>query len=743
MSDCPNCHQPVKPGDDICDNCGAVLATVVAAQGRFVTALPPAPTISAPVITAGRCPTCKAPVKPGDDICDNCGMILSAATISQNIARTTQAQASKSVATSAPVVVTSGSTTTSAVTVCPQCNKPRKPGTKFCNGCGFNFIDNTAPPAQGLKPGDLLSGKYKITKEIGAGGMGAVFLAEDQLLKRQVVIKALLSENDPDLIAQSIKEREFLAAIKHANIVSIYDFIAMGQQGFIVMEYVQGKTLEDIMDEQGKPFAVGEAIQHILGILPAFAYLAKLGLVYCDFKPGNVMLEKLKDGTEIVKLVDLGTVIKYEPHPSDVYGTHGYYAPEAVKTPSPETDLYSICRTLAFLVSEMDLANPVFGIPSIEQYQAFRDNPALYRLLFRGTHTNAKRRFHSADQLADQLAGVHRQIVGGTLGQPISSKLFISGMLTTTGKLGLRGEAALDEKDKALDLLRAGDRALRGGSFTNALNFYKQASKANAKSVDAHLRVAEVCIEKAELNEAQKEIDRARIIDPSNWKVIWYTARLDETRGNLRDAADHYTELVAELPGELAPQQALARVYNRMKQFARAMEFYRSILKADPGNTEAILGAADVLMQEDKWQEAIGMLKGVNEAAARYVEAQLLLTNIYVQHAEQLGAQNLEFALDAIQAMEGRTEEPRYYLARADLYRRIWLMARAGTLHKTLTVPGVQSPIMAGKGTVQTRTDLGGVAAASYAHYLRSAPKAPDREAVVRKKLEVTPWRLF
>jgi serine/threonine-protein kinase PknG len=119
------------------------------------------------------------------------------------------------------------------------------------------------------------------------------------------------------------------------------------------------------------------------------------------------------------------------------------------------------------------------------------------------------------------------------------------------------------------------------------------------------------------------------------------------------------------------------------------------------------------------------------------------LTNIYVQHAEQLGAQNLEFALDAIQAMEGRTEEPRYYLARADLYRRIWLMARAGTLHKTLTVPGVQSPIMAGKGTVQTRTDLGGVAAASYAHYLRSAPKAPDREAVVRKKLEVTPWRLF
>jgi serine/threonine-protein kinase PknG len=214
-----------------------------------------------------------------------------------------------------------------------------------------------------------------ITREIGEGGMGAVLLAEDQLLKRSVVMKALLSEDDPDLIAQSIKEREFLAAIKHANIVSIYDFIAQGQRGYIVMEYVQGKTLDQIMQEQGRPFDVPEAIASIQSVLPAFIYLAKLGLVYCDFKPQNVMLEMLKDGSRVVKLVDLGTVIKYEPRPPDVYGTHGFYAPEAVKSPSPETDLYSICRTLAFLVTDMDLARPVFGLPSIEAYQAFREYP--------------------------------------------------------------------------------------------------------------------------------------------------------------------------------------------------------------------------------------------------------------------------------------------------------------------------------------------------------------------------------
>jgi serine/threonine-protein kinase PknG len=588
--------------------------------------------------------------------------------------------------------------------------------------------------ANNLKPGDLLNHKYKIVHAIGEGGMGSVYLAEDQLLKRQVVIKALLSEDDADLIAQSIKEREFLAAIKHANIVTIYDFIASGQQGYIVMEYVHGKTLDQIIEDQGKPFEVAEAIKYILGILPAFTYLAKLGLVYCDFKPQNIMLEVLKDGTKIVKLIDLGTVIKHESHPATVYGTHGFYAPEAVKSPSPETDLYSICRTLAYLVTEMDLGSPVFGMPSIESYRAFRENTAFYRLLAKATHTNAKRRFHSADQLADQLAGVLRQIEGGRPGQPLSSKLFISGMLTTTGKLGLRGEAALDESDKAIDLLRAGDRALRSGNATSAINFFHQASKSNRRSIDAHLRLAEVLIEQGRLDEARHEIDNARSLDPTSWKVTWYTARHSEARGLLRDAADHYSELVAELPGELPPQQALARVYASMEQYPRALDLYKSVLKADPGNTEAIMGLANSLLKQNSWQEAITILRGVNEATARYIEAQLFLCDIYLTHTSSLQAQNLDLALEAMAALAGKTEDPRYYLARGDIYRLLWQMARKRQLPQGIVIPGM---------TTITARSLGSVAAESYAHYLRNAPRAAEREAIVRKKLAVAPWRLI
>src|SRR5262249_9510235 len=160
-----------------------------------------------------------------------------------------------------------------------------------------------------LKPNDILQGKYQIQNSIGSGGMGSVYLAYDLSLKRHVVIKGLLSENDPDLVEQSIKEREFLAALKHGNIVAIYDFISEGQTGYIVMEYVNGETLNTIMKRLRAPLAVPDAIRYILDILPAFDYLAKLDYVYCDFKPQNVMLETRQDGKEIVKLIDLGTVM--------------------------------------------------------------------------------------------------------------------------------------------------------------------------------------------------------------------------------------------------------------------------------------------------------------------------------------------------------------------------------------------------------------------------------------------------
>ncbi|HZR38582.1 MAG TPA: tetratricopeptide repeat protein [Ktedonobacteraceae bacterium] len=726
MSTCPNCHQAVTSTDDICENCGAVLVPLAVAPNGATSLTPSSSSyVVAGVNTITICPNCKQPVSAGEEICENCGAVLAAVTAM-----------TPPITASTPVQET-----------CPQCQRPRTPGVKFCNRCGYRFATETSQtassvssqahvsaPTTQLVAGSLLNGKYKIVKEIGAGGMGAVYLADDQVLKRRVVIKALLSEDDPDLVAQSVKEREFLAAIKHANIVSIYDFITMGTRGYIVMEYVQGKTLEQIMEEQGRPFDVQDAIKHIIGILPAFSYLAKLGLVYCDFKPQNVMLEVLKDGTQVVKLIDLGTVIKYIPKPEDVYGTHGFYAPEAVKNPSPETDLYSICRSLAYMVTLMDLANPIFGMPSIEDYRVFRDYPALYRLLVKGTARKPEQRFHSAEELSDQLAGVLRLIVGGKPGVPVSSRLFVSSATTTTGKFGPRAEVALDENDKTIDLLRYGDQALRSGKYSSALGLYRQVISSNLHSVDAHLRLAEVFIEQGEFAQARAELARAQRITPGNWKVTWYTARLFEAQGDLVAAADTYQELINDLPGELPPLQALARVRAKLGDDAVAVTFYNDVLRADPGNTDAVLGLTDSLLNLQRWDEATRVLSGVSEAAAKYVDAQLLLCDLYLNRIMPLTVQNIEQASHAIHALEGRTEDARYYLARGDVYRAAWQLARAHQLPAHITIAGVSDS--------HPRV-LGAAAEESYRQYLRREQYPADREVVVRRALEVAPWRLW
>jgi len=381
----------------------------------------------------------------------------------------------------------------------------------------------------------------------------------------------------------------------------------------------------------------------------------------------------------------------------------------------------------------MDLAAPIFGVPSIESYEAFRKNPPLYRLLAKGTHKNPAQRFHSAEELSDQLNGVLRQIVGGTPGVSVGSKLFVPGILTTTGKLGLRGEAILDEKDKAIDQLRFGDQSLRAGNYASAANFYKQAAKINSQSIDAHLRLAEVYIDQGEFSQALFEVTQVQQRAPGHWKVSWYTGRLLEAQEKLSEAADQYRELVADLPGELPPQQALARVSARMGDDIAAIELYNKVLKADPSNTDAILGASASLLKLRRWDEAALILQSVNEAAGKYIKAQLLLCDLYLTHMQPLSAMNVELAAQVVTSLAERSEDVRYFLIRGDVYRTAWQLAKK----RQLTVNKLD-----GVSNIALRT-LGAAAEQSYKEYLRREQKPGNRETIVRRKLQVAPWRIW
>ena len=218
-------------------------------------------------------------------------------------------------------------------------------------------------------------------------------------------------------------ERKFLAAVKHPNIVGIYNFVQQGAEGFIVMEYVGGKTLKQIRQERG-PLPVAEALAYIHRVLPAFSYLHQLGLVYCDFKPDNLMLEK-----DDVKLIDLGGVRRMDDAKGDIYGTVGYTAPEAGEGPAVESDLFTIGRTLAVLVTSISGFSKEhrYTLPGPQEDPLFTRQESLYRLLLKATAEKAGDRFESADEMTEQMLGVLREVVAKETNTPRPSQSSLFG----------------------------------------------------------------------------------------------------------------------------------------------------------------------------------------------------------------------------------------------------------------------------------------------------------------------------
>ncbi|MCC3415787.1 MULTISPECIES: serine/threonine protein kinase [unclassified Microcoleus] len=225
---------------------------------------------------------------------------------------------------------------------CSSCNNALSRERGFCPKCGhkYSFVPS-------LKPGDRVINQYEVKGAIAYGGLGWIYLGFDRSLSRYVVLKGLLNTEDEASAAVAVAERQFLASVKHANIVGIYNFVNHLNEGFIIMEYVGGQTLKEIRKTRGV-LPVAEAIAYIHRILGAFAYLHAQGLVYCDFKPDNVMLE-----SNDVKLIDMGGVRRIDDLDGDIYGTVGYSAPEAGEGPTVVSDLFTIARTLAVLVTNI------------------------------------------------------------------------------------------------------------------------------------------------------------------------------------------------------------------------------------------------------------------------------------------------------------------------------------------------------------------------------------------------------
>lgn len=613
---------------------------------------------------------------------------------------------------------------------CAQCNAKVNRSKGFCPQCGKEY--NFDPQ---LKAGDVVHGKYEIRGPIAFGGLGWVYLGWDTVLSRWVVMKGLLNVKDEAAAAAAVAERQFLAAVKHPKIVGIYDFVQQGAEGFIIMEYVGGRTIQSIRKERG-PLPVEEAISYIMGILPAFTYLHEHGLVYCDFKPENFMLEE-----DDVKLIDMGGVRRINDPNGDIYGTRGYMAPEATDDPVEVSDLYTVGRTLATLIMDFKyMTDYEHSIPSPTEQPVLSANEALYRLLLRATHNDPGQRFQSADEMGDQLYGVLREIVALKSGpKPAESKLFTYDNLidpedvrgTLTAEARLLPTLKMDTTDPAAnDLMRlAGvtDPKKRASMILAVVN------KHGNKSVEARLWYTDLLLSLREDKQASELLDALATEDQFDWRVSWYRGKLSLAGGDAQTARNEFDRVYFEMPGEVAPKLAIGFAAEQAGEIEVATAFYERVAKTDPNNTTAVFGLARCLQARNDFSGAATALDLVPANHSLYTQSRIALAHVLMHDETGMNDTLLDRAAQTIESIS--TEgEALHQLAAKLLSCAVWMIS-LGKINADRDRALLGHPV--------EQYDLRIGAESEYRKAAKFAADTPEKQSLVDQANEIRPVTLF
>lgn len=255
-----------------------------------------------------------------------------------------------------------------------------------------------------LKVGDLIDGKYKILNEIGRGGMSTVYLAINEKANKPWAVKEVRKNgiSNRELVKQSLMvEINLLKKLKHKGLPSIVDIIDQQDNYLIVMDYIEGITLENIMQEEGvqpQEKVVDWAIQ-LCDVLQ-YLHTRKPAIIYRDMKPSNIMLRS--DGS--VVLIDFGTAREFkERHVEDTtcLGTQGYAAPEqfgGMGQTDERTDIYSLGATMYRLVTGHNPSEPPYEMYPITHWNP-RLSTGLEGIIAKCTSKDPKSRYQSVQEV--------------------------------------------------------------------------------------------------------------------------------------------------------------------------------------------------------------------------------------------------------------------------------------------------------------------------------------------------------
>ena len=271
----------------------------------------------------------------------------------------------------------------------PGCGHLNRPSARFCEKCGQTLRQERWSP---LRSGHMMrGGAYRILEPLGKGGMGALYLAADTgAFDRKCVVKELLDYYDPTDPEEAAKaqsrfetEARLLAELSHPGIPRIYSYFSETGRHYIVMEYIEGETLEravthvDLLGREraARPLPSEEVVRHAIRVCRVLEYLADqpTPVVHHDVKPANLIIDKT---SKEVRLVDFGTAqarfLRSTRTPqgqgaTSLFGTQGYAAPEQHQGRSEaRSDVYALAATVYHLLTNDDPGDHPFHFPALD-----------------------------------------------------------------------------------------------------------------------------------------------------------------------------------------------------------------------------------------------------------------------------------------------------------------------------------------------------------------------------------------
>jgi tetratricopeptide (TPR) repeat protein len=410
-----------------------------------------------------------------------------------------------------------------------------------------------------LQPGTQV-GRYEIQRRLGRGGMGTVYVAHDPVLGRMVAIKVFLSDLDlPDAAERFTREARSAAALNHANIVTVHDYGDVSSQPYIVMEYVQGETLAEMIRRKA-PVSVTDKLRWMEELCAGAAYAHQLGVIHRDIKPTNLMIDR----SGRLKVLDFGIAKMLgtlATNATALIGTPGYMAPEQIlgKPIDHRSDLFSIGVVCYELLAYAE-AFPGENVPAITHRivngeptpisQLVPDiHPGLVAIVERGLQKNVEDRFESAESVRAAIARLRRQLE--TEPGWDATSIAPRGVTPTEG-IGRRGTgSAREPMNRAVGVAELTPPPDPRRTDREAL------ARRRATQIEAALDLSRARLEKHELEGALDACEQALTLDDTHAVALGLETTIKEAIAKQRATALLAEARVELGRGELTAAQSL------------------------------------------------------------------------------------------------------------------------------------------------------------------------------------------